>query len=133
METTTNNNNGTGNNLATDSSSSLINSHLRTSSNDLNTLAKQLNNPVFLRNYLVEATKYQVKSVNNNYGNTNAVGKNNNSSSDLINNYLIGETHAINDHFTYEAPKVEVTDLSRPEEEIDIVSAGCNQVEYIFV
>ena len=53
LETTTNNNNGTGNNLATDSSSSLINSHLRTSSNDLNTLAKQLNNPVFLRNYLV--------------------------------------------------------------------------------
>lgn len=44
------------------------------------------------------------------------LGRNNNSSSDLINNYLIGETHAINDHFTYEAPKVEVTDLSRPEE-----------------
>lgn len=116
LETTTNNNNGTGNNLATDSSSSLINSHLRTSSNDLNTLAKQLNNPVFFEKLPSRATKYQVKSVNNNYGNTNAVGKNNNSSSDLINNYLIGETHAINDHFTYEAPKVEVTNLNRPEE-----------------
>lgn len=103
---------------AADSTTSLVNFHKQSSLNDLDTLAKQLNNPAFFEKLPSRAAtaKYQVKP---RFPTNGPVGSNsysyNNSSSDLINNYLIGETHAINDHFVYEAPRVEVTEKESKE------------------
>lgn len=65
---------------------------------DLDMLAKQLHGPQFFEKLPSKATKVQLKSRYSNY---------NNSSSELINNYLISQTTAINDHFTYQAPPVD--------------------------
>ncbi|CAD1811707.1 hypothetical protein FOB58_003799 [Candida parapsilosis] len=99
-------------NSSSDSNTSLLQSnnhsasHSRAPSTDLGTLAKQLNNPVFFEKLPSKAAaaqgkvyiKPRVPSANQPH---------NNSSSELINNYLVGENTAINDHFTYEAPMVE--------------------------
>lgn len=105
-------------NTAAGSTTSLVNYHKHSSSNDLDTLAKQLNNPAFFEKLPSRAAtaKYSVKprQVIGSPTNGNSY---NNSSSDLINNYLVGETHAINDHFVYEAPKVEVTQVQPKEKQ----------------
>ncbi|KAI5955081.1 SKG1 [Candida jiufengensis] len=82
-------------------------SHTRSSSTDLDTLAKQLNNPIYFEKLPSKAAQQQ-----NNYFikpryPSNTLKNNKSSSSELVNNYLIGENSAINDHFTYEAPMIE--------------------------
>ncbi|KAI5955403.1 SKG1 [Candida margitis] len=108
----TNNNNSNQHkhtNSSSDSNTSLLHNHStphsRAPSTDLDTLAKQLNNPVFFEKLPSKAAAAQGKVfIKPRVPSNNA---HNNSSSELINNYLVGENTAINDHFTYEAPMVE--------------------------
>ncbi|CAK9441339.1 uncharacterized protein LODBEIA_P52080 [Lodderomyces beijingensis] len=94
-----------------DSASSILShpNHLRSPSNDLDTLAKQLNNPVFFEKLpskaAAEASAITIRPRYIASPNSRSV---NNSSTDLLNNHLVGENSAMNDHYTYEAPIVEV-------------------------
>lgn len=117
-ENANNNNNNNNNNQhkhtnsSSDSNTSLLHnnstSHSRAPSTDLDTLAKQLNNPVFFEKLPSKAAAAQGKVyIKPRVPSSSANQTHNNSSSELINNYLVGENTAINDHFTYEAPMVE--------------------------
>ncbi|RLV91432.1 hypothetical protein JA1_003892 [Spathaspora sp. JA1] len=74
---------------------------------DLDNLAKQLHSPEFFEKLPSKAAKVQLKP-------RNPMVQSNNSSSDMINNYLISQTRGINDHFTYEATAVDVTNEGQP-------------------
>ncbi|KAI5965797.1 SKG1 [Candida pseudojiufengensis] len=82
--------------------------HTRSSSTDLDTLAKQLNNPIYFEKLPSKIAAQQQNSffIKPRYPST-TLKNNKSSSSELINNYLIGENSAINDHFTYDAPIIE--------------------------
>ncbi|KAI5968068.1 SKG1 [Candida theae] len=130
--TTTNNNNNTNNtnntnqhshtNSASNSNTSLLHSdnnnnngntstsHSRVPSTDLDALAKQLNSPQFFEKLPSKAAAAQGKVYIKPRVPTSSSKPHNNSSSELINNYLVGENTALNDHFNYVAPMVETAD-----------------------
>ncbi|EDK46394.1 hypothetical protein LELG_04575 [Lodderomyces elongisporus NRRL YB-4239] len=106
-----NNNNNNNNNNSNNSNSNNVSQpiHSRSTSNDLDTLAKQLNNSAFFEKLPSKAAAAAGNvNIKPRYPSVSNTMKNN-SSSDLINNHLVGEDSAINDHFTYEAAMVEVS------------------------
>ncbi|EGW35642.1 uncharacterized protein SPAPADRAFT_58850 [Spathaspora passalidarum NRRL Y-27907] len=75
-------------------------------SSTIDILAKQLHQPEFFEKLPSKAAKIQLKP-------RNPMVQSNNSSTDMINNYLVSETRGINDHFTYEATAVDIANERR--------------------
>ncbi|KAG5418463.1 SKG1 [Candida metapsilosis] len=127
---TTNNNQHKHSNSASDSNTSLLHnnstSHSRAPSTDLDTLAKQLQNPEFFEKLPSKAAAAQGKV----YIKPRVPSSNqaNNSSSELINNHLIGENTALNENFTYEAPMVETAQSTDNLAKVGAIGGTNNQV-----